>query len=161
MQLKIFAIDAHGGEEAGEEMNRFLRSHRVVAVWAMLTRCLNAAHEPRQSQRDCVTKPRVGTVCLPWVVRAFPNLRNTPPRATPNLHLIPTPTGLCPWAAVSANANRNGMALVRVGTVDGGTEGNAGMGGCGTGGHAVTGCVGIGDHAGMGRDGIGGHAGMG
>ncbi|MCX6879306.1 MAG: HRDC domain-containing protein [Verrucomicrobia bacterium] len=32
MQLKVFAIDAHGGEEAGEELNQFLRGHRVLGV---------------------------------------------------------------------------------------------------------------------------------
>ncbi len=65
MQLKIFAIDAHGGDEASEEMNRFLRSHRLAAVSRRGCPCV--ASEPRQSQRDCVTKPGVGTACLPRV----------------------------------------------------------------------------------------------
>lgn len=32
MQLKVFAVPAQGGEEAIEEMNRFLRSHRVLSI---------------------------------------------------------------------------------------------------------------------------------
>lgn len=32
MQLKVFAVPAQGGEEAVEEMNRFLRAHRVLSI---------------------------------------------------------------------------------------------------------------------------------
>lgn len=32
MQLKVFAVPAQGGEEAVEEVNRFLRSHRVLSI---------------------------------------------------------------------------------------------------------------------------------
>lgn len=32
MQLKVFSVSAQGGEEAVEEMNRFLRSHRVLSI---------------------------------------------------------------------------------------------------------------------------------
>ena len=32
MQLKVFSISAQGGDEAAEELNRFLRGHRVIAV---------------------------------------------------------------------------------------------------------------------------------
>jgi hypothetical protein len=32
MQLKVFAVTAQGGEEAVEEMNKFLRSHRVLSI---------------------------------------------------------------------------------------------------------------------------------
>lgn len=32
MQLKVFAVPGQGGEEAMEEMNKFLRSHRVLSI---------------------------------------------------------------------------------------------------------------------------------
>lgn len=32
MQLKVFSISAQGGDEAAEELNKFLRGHRVIAV---------------------------------------------------------------------------------------------------------------------------------
>lgn len=32
MQLKVFAVPAQGGEEAIEEVNKFLRSHRVLSI---------------------------------------------------------------------------------------------------------------------------------
>jgi len=32
MQLKVFSLSAQGGDEAAEELNRFLRGHRVIAV---------------------------------------------------------------------------------------------------------------------------------
>jgi hypothetical protein len=36
MQLKVFAIGAQGGDEAAEELNKFLRAHRVLAVERLL-----------------------------------------------------------------------------------------------------------------------------
>lgn len=32
MQLKVFAVPAQGGEELVEEMNKFLRAHRVLSI---------------------------------------------------------------------------------------------------------------------------------
>jgi hypothetical protein len=38
MQFKLFAISASGDDAAEEELNRFLRSHRVVSVQKELVR---------------------------------------------------------------------------------------------------------------------------
>ncbi len=72
MPLEFIQIPANGQGSAKEELNKLLRGGRIASVrkafvpngedsfWAF----------PHQSQRDCVSKPRVGTLCLPWVTHA-------------------------------------------------------------------------------------------
>jgi hypothetical protein len=144
-------------------------------------RCACEAHEPRQSQRDCVTKPRVGTVCLPWVVRAFPNLRFTPVQTTPNLRPAAAAAGLWPGSADTRQSQRDCVPEPGVGTVclprvgerpaasnpngvvsgvdgDGSLAPDAAGGGVG---EVGMGCGGAWGDVGMGCGGTGGHVGMG
>lgn len=64
MQLKVFAVPAQGGEEAVEEMNKFLRSHRVLSIEKRMVEQGGAYWF--QPQRGFVSKPRVARNSLPW-----------------------------------------------------------------------------------------------